>query len=260
MSSFRIDRQYVTFAAVEIHTVAADGPPPQAERAAGAGSPCGDMEEYRRAILEKIQQEAEDKAKLILAGAEFKAELMLKKTRKTAAAIIREAQEKAGDVLDVAKREGYQQGQREAAVSAEKRKSEEAQQLLRMQDELQAKYAALVDNSRQDIIALVVEISKKIIGVKLMESDQVFTELVNGAMDKLKQAGYIMLHVCPEDYARYFGSETAENLLAGTDAKITVMEEEAYSRGDLVVESEGEVLDLSVFRQLKKVEEAFLNQ
>ena len=260
MSSFRIDRQYVAFESVEMRSVNADGVSEQCKSITADSSNSGYLEECRHAILEKIQKEAEDKSQLILSGAESKADLILKKARGAASAIIKKSQDEATKILENAKLEGYQQGQKEAAISADARKREEAKELQQMLAGLRTSYDKLVDDAREDIISLVIDITKKIIGVKLKESDEVFIGLINEAIDKLKHAGCITIHVSPEDYARYFGNDAAEDLIDGNNTKIVIIEEGEYASGDLVVESEGEMFDLSICKQLKKVEKVFLDE
>lgn len=257
MSSFRIDKQYVTFETAEMWAVRAIGQLP-----GNAGADAGQLEKatIQRDILEKTWKEVGDKVRSITEGAKSDAESILSKARQTATDIIKEAEDNAVDIMEAARIEGYEQGKRDAEVSVEARKSAEAKELQKLTDSMEANYSKLLDSMSCDITSLVIEISKKIIGITLKETNQIFLNLVSGAIDQLKQAGYIMIHVCPEDYARYFEEETEEKLFDRTNAKITVIEEETYSSGDLVVESEVEVLDLSVFKQLGKIEKAFSNE
>jgi len=258
MSSFRIDRQYVTFEASDM--CAADGTLKQISDPSGYGDPnLAEMDEYQRALFEQEKKKAEDKAKRILENADQKAESILQHARKTAAAIIRESQDNAGSVLEAAKAEGYSQGKKEAKADAAVRKKEEAEQLRRLADSMKTEYAKLLDGMHDDVISLVMEIAKKIIDVKLQKSDEVFMALVNDAVSRLKQASNIIIHVSSEDYERYFGDGETEKKIVGTNAKIAVVEEESYSPGDLIVESEGEALDLSISKQLEKVKIAFSN-
>lgn len=259
MSSFRIDRQYVTFEASDLHS--ADGMQKQTFNPSGYADPGrAEMDDYQRALFEQEKKKAEDNAKRILENADQKAESILQHARKTAAAIIKESQANAGSVLEAAKAEGYSQGKKEAQVDAAVRKKEEAEQLRSLADSMKTEYAKLLDGMHDDIIALVMEIAKKIIDVKLQKSDEVFMDLVNDAVGRLKQASNIIIHVCSEDYERYFGDDEAEKKIVGTNAKIAVVEEETYFPGDLIVESEGEALDLSISKQLEKVKIALSNE
>ncbi len=261
MSSFRIERQYVSFKSVEtpnVHPVVHTRP----GQAGGADPVFEDAEngpglEHSRAagIIERAREEAEKKSARIVKRAEKEAESTVAAAKDRAAAIIGEARESGEALRQSARAEGYNRGIKDAEAEAESRKRLEAGALEGMIDQLKRDYSELVDGTKQDLQALVIEIARKIIGVKLKESDEVFIGLINDAIDKLKQAGYLIIRVCPEDYARYFGG-TAENGIHDGESKITVVEEEAFSPGDLIVESEGEVLNLSIERQIRQVEKA----
>ena len=112
---------------------------------------------------------------------------------------------------------------------------------------------------QDEIVALVMEIVRKIINVKLSQSDEVFLGLVQDALEHLKQTGSISIRVSPEDYARYFGRERGIPDLDAGEAKIAIVEEPDFSPGDLIVESEGEIIDLSIDRQVTQIENAFRN-
>jgi flagellar biosynthesis/type III secretory pathway protein FliH len=99
--------------------------------------------------------------------------------------------------------------------------------------------------------------SRKVIGINIRSRTKFF-RLVQDALERLKQTGSVVIRVSPEDYARYFGNGIRPELDAG-EMKIAVAEEPEFKTGDLVVESEGEIVDLSVDGQLNRIEEAFLS-
>lgn len=259
MSSFRIDRQYVSFETAEIHPVRTDNQDKKVGEPS-ASSRTEYVQDNSSEIIEQKLREAESKAEQIVDKAQFEAELTMSKARKTASSIIKEAQEKAGELLESAKREGYKDGIREAQEAAAEQKLEDEAQFQELAEKLKASYLDLVDSMQGDIVSIVMDISRKIIGIKLQESDAVFMGLVSGAVDQLKQAESITIHVSPEDYVRYFQHSPVERLFDDSNAKVTVIEDESYSTGDLVVETECEVLDLSVSKQINKVEKALVSK
>jgi flagellar assembly protein FliH len=171
--------------------------------------------------------------------------------------MIGEAKSGAEGIRASARAEGYASGRKDAEAEAVARKNEESKELQRMVEKLKGDYSGLVDGVENDLISLVIEITKKIIGVKLKESDKVFFGMVNDAIERLKRTGYLIIRISPEDYARYFGSDAADGNIETGEAKVVVIEEDGFSSGDLIIESEGEMLDLSINRQIEKVEKAF---
>lgn len=253
MSSFRIDRQYVSFAAAETKSVISPAEPESRGQTGGADGQKAQLAAAAQA--EKLLHEAEQKAALLLEKARAQAEELLRKAESEAAETAGKAAEQAGRVLKEAEKTGYAEGMKTAGESAEKRKREEARELILMEQKLAGNYSALVDGMREDIILLVMNIVKKVIEYRLCESDETFLSIVNSALEQLKQSKTVILHVGTGDYNRYFGKGAEERFRAGA-AGVVVTEEEDFAPGDLVAESEGEMLDYSVGRQLERIEKA----
>ena len=261
MSSFRIDRQYVSFEAAEIHpdSLHTFKSEPVQEQL----SPSLDAEELQRQrteLMKKARQEASESAQHILDRARAEAEEIIKKARNLAEDITDEAERSAREIKERAHRDGESEGRAEALESVRQQKADDAVRLKEMESKLQSDYDGLVDGINEDVVSLAMEIARKVIGVKLESSDEVFISIVNEALDRLKQAGFVTIHISSEDYARYFGSEPPENLINTSSEKVAVVEEEKYSKGDLVLESDGEVLDFSINKQLDKIEKAFAGE
>ncbi|NCB50681.1 MAG: hypothetical protein EOM54_02190 [Clostridia bacterium] len=259
MSSFRIERQYVSFKTLEtpnVHPVEEDRQDKEEWCILGDnGSEDGPVLQMECAAV--IIEKAEKKAECIRLRAEKESTAVLGSAKARAEEIISEADKNAEKIRETARAEGYAAGIKEASAEAEARKRTEAESLWKMEEKLRSDYSGLVDGMRKDFKSLIIEITKKIINVKLKESDEVFIGLINDAIDRLKQTGYLIVRVCPEDYIRYFGDDFPENDLNAGEAKVAVIEEEGFSSGDLVVESEREVLNLSINRQIRQIEEAF---
>ena len=263
MSSFRIDRQYVSFEAAEIHPIGFSGYKLR-ESSADVQSPTPfnveETEKQRQEIIRKAQKEAYEKSQLMLDRARAEAEEVVKKARLLAEEIIAEAEANGKEIKERAEKKGYSQGLKTAEDSANLIKSEEEIELQRMMDKLRGDYSKLVESLHGDVVSLSLEIVKKIIGIKLDSTDEIFIDLVKDAIGRLKQTGFITIHVGSDDYARYFGDELPEKYLNTGSAKIAVIEDEDFLPGDLVVESEGEVLDFSIRKQIEKIEKAFMGE
>lgn len=254
MSSFRIDRQYVSFVTAEAHPV----PRPSVPEETGTPEEAL-LDEARiksRRMLEQAEREASEQSRRIIAQAEAQAGETLRSARAEAERLVAGAKAESESICEQARQDGNAKGLRQAEDEAKRRKKTEAEQLYTLTEELRTQYAGLVDSMRPDVLSLVMEIVRKVIHIKLRESDEAFLGMVNDAVERLRQTGTVMIRVGSEDYARYFGGEPADKLQPAGDVKLTVIEEEDYAPGDLVVESEGEVLDLSVDRQLNRIEKA----
>lgn len=264
MSSFRIGRQYVSYTAAETQPVYASGLKANfcsMEFAdAKPGESLGEMQLQAAEIIKKAEKEALERAKQILTRARTEAEAIAQSARQLADETVKHAQNQTEKIREEAKNSGYSQGQKTAKAQADARKAEEAEQLRQLEDKLKSEYTNLVDNIHEDAVSLVMEVVRKIINIKLERSDEIFIGLVNGAIEKLQQTGTVIIHVGSEDYNRYFDNNNTRAIASSAETKVIVVEEESYLPGDLVVSSEGEVLDYSIRRQLEKVEKAFSNE
>jgi len=266
MSSFRIDRQYVSFVTAETRPVYATGQLPQTSAyfsstdAVGADEHTQVTQQHYAEIFETIQKEADEKATLILANAVSEADAIVSKAKNEAGEIVDKAKMIAESVLEDARQMGYSEGQKNAEAHADAKKSKDAIELQQLVDKLHKDYADLVDGMRAGIISLVIDIVKKVINFRLNDSEEIFLSIINNAIEQLKQTGEVIIHVGSEDYARYFGKAPAEKNIHAGKAKVIVIEEQGYLPGDLVVESEGEVMDFSVGRQIERIESAFIKE
>ncbi|NLF34884.1 MAG: hypothetical protein GX585_02845 [Clostridiales bacterium] len=249
MSSFRIDRQYVSFVTAETRPVCPAG------RQTGAAAPGTVRQEAAPAA-----EQAREEAARILRGANSEAVDMLKKAKELADDVLREAREQARGIREEAKAAGFLEGQEDARARAEAERQEDAGALARLTGQLRGQYSDQVDSLRTGVIALVMDIARKVIDVKLSASDQVFLALVDSALERLRQKGSAAIRVSEADYRRYFGQEGAARRLRFGQESLLVVEEESYAPGDLVVESDGELLDYSIGRQLGRIEKAFMGE
>jgi flagellar biosynthesis/type III secretory pathway protein FliH len=260
MSSFRIDRQYVAFETAETQPVFAankvqkPADPPVKENSINTV----DVSKLYDEIYERLQQEHAEQAEYMLSKASNEAQDILEKAKKQAEEIAFQARQDTERLREELKSE------MEAAEA--ERISRVETGLKSLESKLQSDYTELVDEMRGKVVALVMEIVRKVIGVKLSQSDEIFVGMVTDALERLKQAGSVLIRVSPEDYARYFRSER-EGLESGSvleafdagEIKITAVEDPNFSQGDLIVESEGEMVDLSINRQIGLIENAFLS-
>lgn len=251
MSSFRIDRQYVAFETAETQPVYATNKTPKAQPAPDNNNDSyrGDISKIYNEIYERLQNEHAEQAEYMLSKAADDAQDIIDKAKIHADEIMNQARSDAERIRDELV------GEMEATSS--QRKSQAETELLSVETKLRNDYSNLVDGMSGNVIALVMEIVKKIIGIKLSQSDEIFIGMVKDALAQLKQTGSVLIRVSPEDYLRYFGNERDD--LENDEIKITVVEEPNFSNGDLIVESEGEMIDLSIDRQIDQIEKAFMN-
>ena len=259
MSSFRIDRQYVSFVSAETESVY-DGQAGNTDlQNAAAAARAEEREAAIRQsaeILAQARREAEIQAELILKQAQTEADTVIRQARQTADSLIQEADGKVAAIREDARQEGQAAGRQQAEEEATEKKRGEAREFQRLEENLQKKYADLLNEMQESILSLIMDIVKKVINVRL-KKEKILLNFVEDALEQLKQAGFVTIHISQADYARYFGEDAAEKYQLPGNTDITVVAEEGYEEGDLLAESEGEVLDYRIGGQLDRIEKAF---
>jgi len=252
MSSFKIERQRVRLVQPETTIPTRDEKPVRP-----------DEEEINRIyaeIFERLTREHQEQAERLLEEAGEKARRIIDEAREQAGEILAQAEEEARKFRREAEEEIFaKEEERRAAFERqcqeEARRNQEALRLL--VEELQNRYKALVDEVREGAAALVMEIVRKVIQVKLSESDEVFMSLIRDAIERLRSQGAATIRVSPEDYARYFGQKPGwQDRLETGDLKLSAVPDSSFTPGDLVVDTEFECVDMSVSRQLREIEKA----
>lgn len=252
MSSFRIDRQYVSFQTAETQPVyAATQTQSVKKEVRDVAEPSGiDISKLYNEIYERLLNEHAEQAESMLSRASAEAQEIVEKAKQQAEEMTSRARaeaERLKNEMTVTLESAYRE-----------KISRERQELQNMELSLRSSYDSMIDGIQGEVIGLVMEIVRKVIGIKMSQTDEIFLGLVRDALERLKQTGSVVIRVGPEDYMRYFGGEDGPELDTG-ELKTTVVEEPDFSPGDLIVESEGEIIDLSVGRQLNQIEKAFQN-
>lgn len=254
MSSFKIERH-------RVRLIPPDMPQVQIQDNDQPARPSeAEIERIYAEVFERLSREHAEQAELILEEAGEKARATIAQAQEQARAILDEAAAQAERIEREAQEKMRAEEERRAAefkklCEEETRRLQQAHQALA--EELHGRYQALVDEVEEGVVPLVMEIVRKVIGVKLSESDDVFLGLVRAGIERLRQQGAATIRVSPEDYARYFGQRPGwQSQLETGDMKLTAMADSGLSPGGLVVDTEFECVDLSIDRQLDEIEKA----
>ena len=222
MSSFKIERHRVRFI-----------PPdkPLAETQDQKAQPSRPSEaEVRRLyeeIFQRLTREHAEQAELILEEAAEKARVTLKEAEEKAQALLADAKAQAECITREAETKMREEEERRLAAyekqcQEETRRREE--EFRTLETALQSRYLALVDEIEEGTVSLV-EIVRKVIGLKLTESDAVFLGLVREAIERLRQQGTATIRVS-RDTPATFGHQP------GWQSQFETGEMKAHSRGD----------------------------
>ncbi len=214
--------------------------------------------EARAQELEQQYQELMNSAQQEIEAAKQEADKIRADAREHGQLLEAETESKLEKIREDGRAEGYELGMRQAAEDAEKRKAAEAQELMRLTQELRGERDSMIDSLKPDVISLVMEITRRVIRAELDENNTAFTDLVSYELSKLKQSEFVTVSVNADDFAKYFnGGQTDLGLESDT---LTVQENRRLAPGDCIIETDSEIIDCGITGQLERVEEMLMRE
>lgn len=196
-------------------------------------------------------------------------ESILENARVRAAEIIERTMQESEDIRKSAQQEGYkrgyddgrQRGLEEGRDKGRQQGLDTANQMI--EEAIEIKQRALeakermVKEAEAEIIRIVLEISRKVLGEQIKTDREAVLGLVSRALEKCTFSGRVTMKVSPDDYDIVELSK--QRLLSGMDGvtQLDIVVGEALPQGSCVLETDAGSINSSVEVQLDKIEHAF---
>jgi flagellar assembly protein FliH len=202
-------------------------------------------------------QSSEKEAESVINAARAEAEKIINDARNEANKMLEEAQEKIEqhmlEIEQKAKEEGYRNGE-QLARQHYQTLLDEAEDI---KQQAQKVYKDTLAGLESDIIDIIIDVSRKIIGMELEHNRDTIISLVGTAITGCSPSNGIIVRVCPDDYD-YLCDNRDELLRYSEDIhEITIIKDNALNRGDCHIETGFGSIDASVETQISAVERAF---
>ena len=197
-----------------------------------------------------------------LDGAKSKSEEILARAKEEAKALLMEARDEIEEERQAARQEGFSEGKEEGRRSYDEQLEEKMRQddeklgrvIGELYEERERTYAGLED----EVVALAMDIVKKIINPDEEAVEGAFEMLIRNALRQIAPDGKIVIRVSTDEYERFFSSGSAAIVLAGdVRATASVLKDVSLNKGDCVIDTDSETINAGVDTQLKYVELAF---
>ncbi len=189
----------------------------------------------------QIPQAVRDKARDLMYNAQAKAQQT-----------IQGANARAEEIKEEAWQEGYDAGMADAAqkiTGMTEAQNEKARKLI---TELSAYREGLYNDLKESVLGLSMDIAEKIINIQLQKDDKVYMEIAKKAVLGLKRADDFTLRVGRGEFDKYF-KDGGQWLQEATDCgDFEVVCDPNMETGDLVIESDEEVVNAGIAMQLEK--------
>lgn len=197
--------------------------------------------------LEKMKAQAAEEAEAILADARLKAE-----------SVIAEAQEQArlekdavlSQARDQGYRDGYEEGQKQAAVEADQLRM----QMEQKEQDLEASYQQMYDELEPQFIDKITGIYEHIFHVELQSYREILVHLIGSTMRKIEGGRSFLIHVSKEDYP--YVSMQKKQIAANASSPnctVEIVEDMAVGENGCMIETEGGIFDCGLGTQLAEL-------
>lgn len=194
---------------------------------------------------------------------------ILEKARIRSTEIIDKALTQGEDIRVNAQREGYRKGYKEGrqegfAEGYEKGRQEgfavvdkALEEALEIRTRALEGEKSMVKEAEAEIVQIIMEISKKVLGEQVKTEPEAVLGLVRKALDKCIFSDKVTMKISPEDYDLV--EQSKKKLLSGIEGitRLDIIAEEALPQGSCVLETDGGNISSGIEVQLHRIEHAF---
>jgi len=193
----------------------------------------------------------------LLENTKQKCDMLIKEAQLEAERLIEEAKAEAKRQSDSIAEEAWQRGYAEGMEAAEKQNRELLEEAERIRDSAIAEYESMMNNMEQDMVNLVLDVSRKAVASELSLNKSVIIQLIRDALSKCSNKNGAVVKVCPED-ANYL-KEHMDDLLTEAEGadEVEIKADAKLKQGDCIIETPIGNVDAGATTRMDKIEAAF---
>jgi flagellar assembly protein FliH len=205
-------------------------------------------------------------------AAEIEAQAILLSTRSEAAAIVQGAKETANSILDAAileaetlRKDAIERGTMEgferakAEVEAElsdawdERISELRTDVQQVIDTICEQRKVLWEQTEQEILGFVVDMSKRVVKVELQQNNKVIGEMIRHALRRVADKDNVRIRVCPDELEAVRADRKDLLLILDGARQLEIIDDRRIGRGGCVIETSAGTVDARVDTQFEQI-------
>ncbi len=183
----------------------------------------------------KIVEEANSEAQSILAAAGVEAHTI------------------KSDARENGYREGYESGYFEGRREAQSVIDEASE----LREFLDTRKEEFYKESEEQVLQLVVELAKKVIGDELIQSKEVILSLVNQALQKCAFKKKLILKISPQDSGYILENKNRICMMVEGISDIDIVSDLSLTQGSCIIETPSGEINSSIDVQIKEIEKIF---
>ena len=154
------------------------------------------------------------------------------------------------EVLDEARRTGYDEGYRMAQTEAEQMKEEIRQERIRLEEE----YDSMIAELEPQFIDTITAVYNHIFQVELENERNILVHLIETTLRKVESSRVFIVHVSKDDYP-YVNMQKktlAEEVVSGRGV-VEIVEDMTLHKNECMIETDGGIFDCGVGTQLEEL-------
>ncbi|MDP4179486.1 MAG: FliH/SctL family protein [Bacillota bacterium] len=195
---------------------------------------------------EEILENAREEADMIIKEAKYEAERIICEAE-------RSAKENAAALEEEAKVKGFEEG-----YNILKQQYEDLMQEAEFTKEhARVEYKEVLESIESDAVNIVLDISKKVLGMEISSNKEVILGLIRQAFEKCSSKENVILKVSGEDYC--FVTENKEQIIGLVEGigELEIKKDLSLKAGGCVIETPYGTIDASLQTKFNKIEDAF---
>ena len=207
--------------------------------------------------FEQVKQQS-DQAQIIKNTAKNDAEQIIAKANLDAQDIISKAHAEEQEIRAKAKNEGFELGRETGFTEGNEEAKRLVERLHKMIDAVQAKRQEILDGTEQQVVDLVLLMTRKVVKIMSENQRQVVMANVVQALKKVRGRGDVTLRVNLADVK--LTTEHISDFIHSVESiqNVSVVEDSSVERGGCIVETDFGAIDARIASQLTELENKIL--
>lgn len=215
------------------------------------------IEDAKKTAFDEVKRQT-DQAQIVKADAQTEAQDIISAANNKAAQIIDTAHAEEQAIKDEAYKNAYDSGKDEGIMAGTEEETRLIERIHRILDLVMQRREAILLETEQQIVNLVILMTRKVVKVISDTQKDVVTNNVLAALKKLKTRGDVTIRVNTEDLQ--LTTDHIKDFINKVEAVqgITVIEDSSIEKGGCVVETDFGAIDARIASQLEELESKIL--
>lgn len=220
---------------------------------------CGEQEKPEDENTEGIKNEetAREKYERIVEDANREAVRIIDEANAIADRLICEAKEKALEEREAAKEEGRNEGYEEGKNNAIKEYESILNEASITRDDAVKEYSNILNSVEEDVVSLVMKITRKVIETEMKTNRKVILNLVSEAIKKTSNRDNLVIKVSRDDFSYVREKEDVIKEMVEGIGALETKEDPSLDAGSCVVETHYGCIDSGIETKMHKLKKVF---